>query len=97
MVVIEEEFIDKHFRKIIIRTELENILKKDVYCNLPKSKAEKGNLILSEKMTGSVIEIFLLEINENIKGLALCVNNDCKLIDVLAKDKKIDHLEGFNC
>ncbi|MCE4606439.1 MAG: hypothetical protein F7B59_03810 [Desulfurococcales archaeon] len=97
MVVIEEEFIDKHFREIIIKAGEESILKKDVYCDLPKSKAERGSLIFTEKMTGSSIEVFLLELSGNITGLVLCVNNDCKLIDVLARDGRPDCLENFKC
>ncbi|MCE4615246.1 MAG: hypothetical protein F7B60_06950 [Desulfurococcales archaeon] len=97
MVVVEEEFVNKHTRKIIIKTDAGNILKKDVYCSITKSEAEKGEHILSEEMSGSSVDLYDIEINENTMGLVLCVNNDCKMIDVLIENESFEDLEGFDC
>jgi hypothetical protein len=97
MVVIEEEFTNKHFRKLTIKTQSTTVYKKDVYCNIPTEELEKGELIISEKMSDSLISVYRLEIKNGTTGIVLCVDSDCKLIDVLAIDENPNSLENTVC
>ena len=97
MVVVEEEFIEKYYRLLTIRENGSSTVKRDVYCDVNLSSLDNKSLLFEEEMSGSKISVYMAGFKDGLKGIILCVDEDCKLIDLLGVNVSKDDLRDHAC
>ncbi|MEB3772906.1 MAG: hypothetical protein GSR82_04410 [Desulfurococcales archaeon] len=97
MVVVEEEFIEKYYRLLTIKEDGSTIVKRDVYCDVDLSTLDDKSLLFEEAMSDSKIAVYMAGFKDGLKGVILCVDGDCKLIDLLGVNVSKDDLRDHAC
>lgn len=97
MVVVEEEFIEKYYRLLTIRENGSSTVKRDVYCDVNLLSLDNKSLLFEEEMSGSKIAVYMAGFKDGLKGIILCVDEDCKLIDLLGVNVSKDDLRDHAC
>jgi len=97
MVVVEEEFIEKYYRLLTIKEGDSTIVKRDVYCDVDLSSLDDKSLLFEEEMSGSKISVYMAGLKNGLKGVVLCVDGDCKLIDLLGVNVSKGDLRDYAC
>jgi hypothetical protein len=97
LVVVEEEFVEKYYRLLTIKNDDSTIVKRDVYCDIDLSSIEDKSLLFEESMSNSNISLYTADLGDGLKGIVLCVDQNCKLIDLLGINASKDNVLNYEC
>jgi len=80
---VEEEFIEEHFRKLRITDGSSRVVKVDVFCKPRGFNRLEEDPVYVSVLGGRQVSVFRVSLGEGVEGIVICVEDDCKLVDLI--------------